>query len=484
MNAAQRIFKNTVALTLAKLLSLANTILMAWLIARTLQATGLGAYSTVMAFFATIRIWADLGISQFIPRDVSRDLSKTNRYVTHLGVLTVVITLVIVAILCSIAPFFNYSKETTYGIYIICLALIPTALLVITDATMVTHERVELITYSQIIENIGNIVGTIYLLSHGYGIIAVFINFTIFRYITLVIRGYLFVRYVVKPRWEFDFSFLKSLAGDLKTFTMLGILSGIACQTEVIVLSVLYDDVEVGHYSAALKLITVWYVIPQSLMGVVFPLLSKSFEQSIEKFQKIQLRAVKYLMAVALPLAAGTLAIGDQIINWFYGPGFEQSVLSLRILALMPVLIFLSGVLWRTLLARNEQGVALRANIICSIVRLATAVFFIYWLGYQGAAIALASAYAFYVLLHFYYVWQCGTPIPFFQITWRFIVAAVIMGLFSWFLGHIIEIRLFFNIPLSAGVFAGLVFLLQGFTQDDYELFKNIAYKRREVQIG
>jgi O-antigen/teichoic acid export membrane protein len=243
----------------------------------------------------------------------------------------------------------------------------------------------------------------------------------------------------------------------------------------------LHNDVEVGHYSAALKLITVWYIIPQSLMGVLFPLLSKSFEQSTEKFQKIQFRAVKYLMAIALPLAAGTIAIGDQVINWFYGPGFEQSVPTLRILAGMPVLIFLSGILWRTLLARNEQKVALRANIISSIVRLATAVFFIYWLGYLGAAIALASAYAFYVLLHFYCVWQCGTPIPFFQITWRFIVAAVIMGIFSWFLGHIIGVHLFLNIPLSAGVFTCLVFLLQGFTQDDLELVQNIIYRQPRV---
>ncbi len=72
-------------------------------------------------------------------------------------------------------------------------------------------------------------------------------------------------------------------------------------------------------------------------------------------------------MAIALPLAAGTIAIGDQVINWFYGPGFEQSVPTLRILAWMPVLIFLSGILWRTLLARNEQKVALR---VISFVQL------------------------------------------------------------------------------------------------------------------
>ncbi len=102
-------------------------------------------------------------------------------------------------------------------------------------------------------------------------------------------------------------------------------------------------------------------------------------------------------------------------------------------------------------------------------------------MGYLGAAIALSSAYAFYVLLHFYYVWQCGTPIPFFQITWRFIAAAFGMGIFSWRLAHIMGVHLFINIPLSAVVFIGLAFLLRGFNRDDLMLVQNIFFKRSKV---
>lgn len=477
MTVAQRVFKNTTALVVARLLKMANSIVLAWLIARALGATEMGVYATVLAFFGIMLRWGELGITQFIPRDVSRDLSKTNRYMVHLGVLSATLIAVATAVLYLIVPELNYSRETTLGVYIVGLALIPTSLVVILDATLITHERVELITYAQIVESLGSILATIYLLTHGYGVIAIIINFTVFQYVALIVRGFFLIRYIIVPRWEFEFSFLKDLISDLKVFTLLGLLSGFFEQTEVVVLSLLGNDADVGYYSAALKLITVWYILPQSFMGVVFPILSRSFEQSTDKFKQIQTKSVKYLMTVALPLGVGMVVVGDQFIAIFYGPGFEKSVPVLRVLAWMPILIFLSGVLWRTLLARNEQHLSLRVMIISSAVRVATAYFFISRLSYLGAAVALASTYAFYVCLNLYYVWKGGTPVPFFQITWRFILASAIMGIFSWFLRQA-DVHLFINVPLSALMYAGLVFLFQGFAEDDIELFRTIVQRR------
>lgn len=481
MNIAQRIFKNTTALGFARLLMMGNSIILAWLIARTLGVTGMGVYSTVLAFFGVMLRWGELGISQFIPRDVSRDLSKTNRYVVHLGLLSIGITLIAMAVLYVIVPRFDYSAETTLGIYVISLALIPTSVNVIVNATIITHERVEFITYAQIVESLGNILGTVYLLINGYGVVAIIINFTIFRYVGLVVSGYFLVRHIIVPHWEFEFSFLKTLVGELKTFTLLGLLGGLFEHAEVLALSLLGNDADVGFYTSALKFVTVWYILPQSFMGVVFPIFSRSFEQSVDKFKQIQAKSVKYLMSVALPLGVGMMVVGDQIITIFYGPGFEKSVPVLRVLAWMPILFFLSGILWRTLLARNEQHLALRVQIISLVVRVVSAFLFISWFGYLGAAVALGATYAFYVFLHLYYVWKGGTPVPFFRVTWRFIVAALIMGVFSWFLSHWLGVHLLINVPLSALVYAGLVLLLQGFAQDDIELFRNVVQRRSKI---
>jgi peptidoglycan biosynthesis protein MviN/MurJ (putative lipid II flippase) len=132
-------------------------------------------------------------------------------------------------------------------------------------------------------------------------------------------------------------------------------------------------------------------------------------------------------------------------------------------------------------LARNQQHLALRVAVTGLLVRVVSSYLFIRWFNYLGAAFALTSNYAFYALFHLYYVRRGGTPVPFFQITWRFIVAATIMGVLSWFLGHAMGFHLLINIPISAAVYFGLIYLLQGFAQDDLELFRSIIRRRAKT---
>jgi len=478
MNTAQRIFRNTAFLGLARFLQISNSIVLAFLIARALRAEGLGAYSTALAFYGITMQWVDLGIFNFISREVARDLSRTNRYMINLGVLSTAVTIFVMAGLCVVAHFINYSQETTLAIYVVSLALIPASLNSILEAVMITHEKAEFITFSQFIGNLGDIVGSVFLLASGYGVVALIVNFVVCRYLTLAVRGYFLVRHILVPRWEFQLSFLKSLVGQLKHFTLLGIVgSFFVRETEIVILSIFVGDVYVGYYSAALKLVTVWYIIPSTLLSVVFPHLSKSFEQSKDKFAEIQNRSVKYLMVIALPLAVGLLVVGDQIIRLFYGPGFEEAMPVLKILAWMPILFFLSGVLWRTLLARDQQSLALRVLIISLLIRVTSACVLIMAFGYLGAPVALIATYIIYVFLHLHYVWKGGTPIPFFRVTWRFILATMVMGAFSWFMGHQAGVHLFANVAISILFYVGLVFVLQGFAQEDIELFRKIIHR-------
>ncbi len=479
MNTVQRILKNTAALAIANIIGMVNSIILAVLISRTLFADGLGIYSTALAFFATTSHWVDLGIANFIPREVSRDLSKTNLYMINLGFMTSTISVLIIIGIYIIVPFLGYPWVTTQTIYIVILALLPTSILYVIEAVMITHERVEFITYSALIGSIGSIIGTYLLLTNGYGIVAIGVNFTFFLYLTMLIRAYFLTRHIIKPRWELDFGFIKKIIPEIKDFTLLGVLGGFfSRETEIIILSLLVIEADVGFYTAALKLITVWYIIPRTFMDIVFPILSKSFAESRDKFVDIQNKSVKYLMLIAFPIAGGTIAIGHQIIELLYGAGFDPAAPALQILSFMPILIFLSGVLWRTLLAQDQEHLALRVLILSLVVRIITAFGLVYWLGYLGAAYALGSTYLFYVLLHIYYVRKGGTPVHFFSLTWRFAIATSIMTLCSWYMAHQIGLNMFINIPISALIYGALILLIRGLDADDIEIFQSAVQRR------
>jgi len=482
MNAVQRFAKNSLALGLARLFRIVSNLILILFISRFLKADGLGVYATALAFYGTGRHWVDLGMFNFISREVARNPGKTNRYILHLGALSLAVTLPLLSVLVIVVRLLGYSSETTMGIYIMLLALVAAPLNTILEAVTVAYQRVELTTLSQLVGNAGEIVGTISLLAIGYGIIPLILNFVCWRYATFLVMALLFSRHIMVPKWEFSLTHMKILFGEVKYFALLGICGGFfTSEVEIILLSILTNDLAVGLYSASLKIITVWYFIPHTVLPIAFPLLSKSFIESRERFTHLQARTVKYLMLTAFPLTVGLFALSDRIILILYGPGFEAAVPLLQLMAWMPILFFLSDVLWRTLLARNEQQLASRVQIISIIVRLASGAGLILAFGYIGAALALGVTFAIFVSLHMHYAAKGGTPIAFFRLSRSFLISSFIMGIATWTLEHRMAAPLALNVAVSLILYGTLVYLFQGLQREDLDVFRRLVACREKL---
>lgn len=472
MSTPRSVFRNTIALFVARVGYMGGNILLVFYLSRLLRAEGLGSYSTAMALFGLGELVCELGLSNFIPRELAKDLSQTNRYLIHTGVLVLASAFVTVLTLAGLASHLGYSAETVISIYLISLALIPTVLRVVIGAIFICHQRAEFVTFTTLAWTIIRILISLYLLHQGHGVISLIATFTVISYLSLLNSVFFYVRYIGRPRWEFDFPFLGSMVRDLKTFVMLAIGGSVFTQSETIILSLVRDETQVGFYSAAYKLITVWYLIPGSYMGVVFPVLTQAYQQSLHKSQAIQEKSIKYLLAIALPLAVGGFAAADPIINLFYGPGFEESVVIFRVIAWHTVMAFVNNVLWRILLARDEQHLALRVQVISGGIRVGLSFLLAPSLGSLGTAWALMGGYAVYTLLHVYYVQRGGARLPFIHLSWRFALAAAVMGTFTLVFAQ--QLNLFILVFLAALIYAGLVFLLRAFSQEDWALFRQV----------
>jgi len=291
-----------------------------------------------------------------------------------------------------------------------------------------------------------------------------FIVYTAFGYLMLFVAIYFLMRKIVVPHWEFDRPFLLDMLRELKVFAVLILLATLFTQIEVIILSLVRGETEVGLYSAALKLIAIWTMIPQSYMTATLPVLTVGYQKSTLTAVRIQDRSLKYLLAAAFPLAVGLAVLADAIIPQFYGPGFEGSVWVLRALAWCLPLYFCNQLLWRILVARDEQRFVLRGQLLAGLVQTSLALILTLKLGYRGAAWAFIGGLLAYSAYHLYYV-QRKTPLPLIKSGWRFALAAAVMGVFTWILAR--WVHLFLLIPLSAAVYAVLLLALRAFTQDD-----------------
>lgn len=468
----KQIFQNTLALTIASIGQLIGNIVLFFYLSRLLQVEGLGIYSTIMGIFQTASIGCGAGFESFIPRELPRDLSQTNRYLIHAGVIASVGALILMLGLDAVVPFLGYLPQTKLGIYIISLAFLPTALLVVLRAIFIVHQKAEFITFTALVGILGRILVSLLALYLGASVISLVVIYVVFECLTLLIVFYFLARYIVVPRWEFDRTFLLSMLRDLKAFVGLVILGTLFSQVELVVLSLTRGETQVGFYSAALKLVTIWTMVSTSYMTTVFPVLSVAYKESLKRAVDIRDRSIKYLWAVAFPLAFGTFVVANVAIPLFYGTGFEEAIGALRVLAWYLPLNFCNTVLWRTLLARDEQDCVLRGQLVADLFRGLLALVLTLQFGALGAAWALILGRMAFLLHNIYHVQRGGAKLPLLKLGWRFALSAGIMGVAIWLLSG--QMPLFLLVLLATALYAALVFVLQGFSVEDLMLFRKI----------
>lgn len=482
MNPVRSILKNASAYTFSQIITTFSRAALVFFISRWLAVEGLGVYSIAMSVFQVTLVIAVTGLSNYLPREISKDPTQTNRYFMHASLLTICAALLGMVGLSLLPGLFEYSPQSSQAIYLISLALVPGTIAVVLQAVFLAHERMEVIAFVSLADAVSYVGVSVLLLWAGYGVNSVLVCFVVFRYLVMFTLLYLMGHLISGLRWEFDFSFLKQVITDIRAFVVISLQGAVFARSETLILSFSTGEREVGLFSAAIWLVSLWDLMPRSYASVVFPMLTRAYHDNSQRRTKLlQEKSIKYLLALGWPIAVGLALVADKIIPVVFGPEFEAAVWPLQIMCLTVLLNSFNPMLWKILFARDEQHLALRAQRITVIITLMADVILIYWLGYLGAAIASVIGYVTLTVTHLHYISQDDTNLRIWPQTWRFALASVGMGLFIITLGQ--PFNLFVLIPTSAMVYGVLVWLLRGFSADDKLLLNQVWRPRQSANI-
>ncbi len=504
-HSSKQIFKNTTALAIARVSTLIASFVLSYFLARNLGAVGLGAYTTITSWYIITDTICGAGMRSFLTRDIARDLTQTNRYMTHSAILTSALSLlanILVILILVIGK--RYTSETTLGIILIDIALFPATWATIYESVFIAHQRAEFVTYTMLVALFLRIGGSVYLLLNGHGVTSLIAFYVVLQYISFGISTYFIVHHIVKPHWEFDPAFFKQMLLNLRIFTPIGFLSSMLSQVEVLVLSWLKADSAVGIFSAASKLTMMWLVIPESYMRATFPAMAAAYARSKPEFHVLVNRSVKYMMALAFPLAIGIAVMADWFIPLFYGEDFAAAIPVLQFLAIIFVPIFLNEILWRILIVRDEQHLALNTQIAGVIVKVGVSLLLVPLWSYMGTVYSLLASQVIYTAMHIFFVQRRNKPIPFINLSWRFALAALVMGFCARWLtvqsrAVVAGILLQFDAATLPGlvsllvglagmavvaliacvIYGVLLYLLRAFTAEELDLFRSLLRRRK-----
>jgi O-antigen/teichoic acid export membrane protein len=463
---ARGIARNATVLGAARILERGSGLVLALLISRQIGVAGLGVYATATAYFSLIAIAASAGSTSLLIREIAKAPERTSDYVVHASIIAGALSGLVALVAWIVVPHAGYSHQLETSLLLIVLAVVPGTLNTIQEAAFVAHQRVELETITTFVSTIVLLGTSAYLLTHGHGVISVLVTFVIVEYGVTICYFVLINRFIVRLRLRFRRSFALQLIRDIRAFAAMSLLAAIFARPEVIMLSLITSEVNVGLYVAALKIVDLWSFIPEVYMTNVFPVLSRSFHVRDGRAQRIQDVALTHLAAVAIPLSVGICVAAGPIIEFFYGPGFEGSVLLLRILAVTVTAVSVWAVLWRVLAAGGRQSSVLRSQIITIGLRVGLGYILILWLDQRGAALATAGSLVIFTMLLAAEIHHEGMRVRILPLTWRFALASAAMGL-AVAVSVGIHLPLWAFVPAAAAVYLACLLGLGAFSISD-----------------
>jgi O-antigen/teichoic acid export membrane protein len=180
-------------------------------------------------------------------------------------------------------------------------------------------------------------------------------------------------------------------------------------------------------------------------------------------------------LAIALPIAVGTLLLSDRLIYIIYGKEYFKTIPALKILAIALIFIFVNYILMNILVAVDRQKTNAIMAGTCVLVNIALNLCLIPHYGYLGAGTATVITEIVLFALGLYFVTKSVCNVNIITMTIRPLISVVIMG------GFIIvimsKIHLALVIFLSALIYFSCLLLFRFLTKDDKAVLLHLIRK-------
>ncbi len=432
-------------------------------VSRILGPAGIGKVNFATSLISYFNIFAQLGVPTYGIRAVARvredkeALTRTCQELLCINLVTSVLSYIALAIALLTVPRL-FDERTLYMIVSMSMLLSAIGM----DWMYQGLEQYGYITMRSIISKLIAYSAMFVLVKSSgdyviYGAISVFASsaaylvnlFNARKYISFKPVGNYNFRQHLKPVFVF---FAMSCATTVYTNMdnlMLGFISG---------------DVEVGYYTAAVKVKSILVSLVTSLGAVVLPRASYYIEHGQkEDFYRISKKAIQFVFLVATPLFLYFVMHSQQCIDFLSGDAYQGAVIPMQIITPTILFIGVTNILGiQMLIPLGKEKYVLYSEIAGAIVDLILNAIFIPKIGASGAALGTLVAEFVVLLVQVYSFREDALPI-FKQLRyWDILAGMAIAAIAVYFLGNILSVSAFMHLFITAVVYFGIygIFML------------------------
>ncbi len=477
----KRIAKNSLTPMATSLLNKVIDTAFAMLMLRLLGPAGAGRYGFAVAiwlFFSTI---TDFGLGTLLTREVAKDRSQANRYLSNTAILRVGLSLAslvpIMAIIAIYAQLSDLTLDTALAIILLTLSLIPSNIASSLSYLFNAYERFEYPAAIAVVTKLLTVSMGVVVLLIGWEIVGLAATSLLANIITAAIFYYLVRATFFKPRLEFEPPFARDMVNESYPLMLNNLLSTLFFRSDVMLLKPMQGDAVVGWYTTAYKFIDAVNIIPSSFTLAIFPLLSRYAASAKEAMVRAYTLSLKALLIVGFPLTVGTVFLARELILILGGVEYlPHSAIALRILIWFLPFSFINSVTHYVLIALNQQRFITKSFVAAAAFNVLANAVLIPRFSYRASAlVTILSEIVLLVPFHRCVRANLGS-VPLGGLLWRPALASLLMGGLMWCLRDVSPLIV---VPLAGLVYVGGLIVLGTFTEEERALLRRLLPFRR-----
>lgn len=425
--------KNSLVPMGASLLIQVINFALALVVLRVLGPENNGRYAFAVTVWFFLSAITEFGLGILVTREVARDRSRANLFLTNAILLRTGLTLLSIVLLAGVIAIYSatgdLNNETIWALVLLWVSLFPNHIAGALSGMFYAYERFEYPTALEIATALVSVALQIAVLLAGYGIMGLAGASIATNVFTLVVMYYLVRRLLFRPQFELDRALARWMFVESYPLMMNNLLANLFFKIDVFLLLPLTNATVLGYYNAAFKFVNALNFIPSKFTLAIFPMLSRLSTGSTEAMQRALIVSVKLLLWIALPITVATVFIAEPLILAFAGAAYlPDSAVALQWLIFFLPFSFINSVVHYVLIALNEQRFLTRAFLIGLGFNIVANLIAIPALTYRGAALVTVLS-EFALLVPFYYALRKHMPpLPILDMFWRPALAGAVMG--------------------------------------------------------
>jgi len=433
------------------------------LMTRHLGTSGYGEFTTVLSFLQMFAILAGFGLPITLAKLISRADADEQKILANAFAMRLVSGVVIFALAPLIGWLFPYSADIKFGIAVGTLSFLGLTLHEMLVAVFQKHLATWKVAISEVAGRAVLLIGTAWAVLEGCGVVAIIAALAAGNLMQFLL-SYLMARRITPIRLEFDWEMWREIFRESWPIGVAVMFNLIYLKGDVILLSTMRTQHEVGLYGAAYKVLDVVTVLPYIYMGLVLPLMSAAWSRNDRAdFNRKFSLSFDALSLVALPLLFGTFAVSRDLMTLVAGADFAESGQLLAVLMIGGIAVFWHALYSNALVAMGQQKKMVAYYAVNAAVSVGLYLALIPRIGGMGAAIVTAFSELFIGVAVTIIVTRATQFTPRLMQLVKVLCASVVMFGIVY---SVPSLHVLWRVLLGAIVYVGALWLMRGVPMD------------------